>query len=157
MLKSKGTSNAHREGFMIWLDMTEENGRGLYLDIRGIEPRRLRGDTVFTISGVLGDGQDEADILLEVGNEVAVVFLDEWLGKVGQGGLFARVSREELVGALVESTSGMSFCIDSFPALEGKPRQQVRGYRSNGHWLPVRPPSYGEQMELPLEVGEAAA
>jgi hypothetical protein len=105
---------------MIWLDMTEENGRGLYLDIRGIEPRRLRGDTVFTISGVLGDGQDEADVLLDVGNEVEVVFVDDWLSKVRQGGLFSRVSREDLVGALVERAAGMSFCIESFPALEGQ-------------------------------------
>ena len=142
---------------MIWLDMTEENGRGLYLDIRGIEPRRLRGDTVFTISGVLGDGQDEADVLLDVGNEVEVVFVDDWLNKVRQGGLFARVSREDLVGALVERAAGMSFCIESFPALEGRPKQRVRGYRSDGHWLPVRPPSYSDQLELPLGVAETAA
>jgi hypothetical protein len=137
---------------MIWLDMTEENGRGLYLDIRGIETRRRRGETVFTISGVLGDGQDEAEVLLEVGNEVEVVFVDEWLSNVRQAGLFARVNREEMVRALIKGTSGMSFCIDCFPALQGKPRQQVRGYRSNGHWLPVRPPSYGDQLELPLAV-----
>lgn len=137
---------------MIWLDMTEENGRGMYLDIRGIETRRRRGDTVFTIAGVLGDGQDEAEVLLEVGDEVEVVFVDEWLGKVRQAGLFARVNREEMVRALIKGTSGMSFCIDSFPALHGKPRQQVRGYRSNGRWLPVRPPSYAEQLELPLAV-----
>lgn len=142
---------------MIWLDMTEENGRGLYLDIRGIEPRRLRGDTVFSISGVLGDGQDEAEVLLDVGNEVEVVFVDEWLSKVRQGGLFARLSREELVKSLAERASEMSFCIESFPALNGKPRQQVRGYRSNGKWLPVRPPSYGAQLELPLGIAEAAA
>jgi hypothetical protein len=142
---------------MIWLDMTEENGSGLYLDIRGIEPRRSSGDTVFAISGVLGDGQDEADVLLEVGDEVAVVFVDEWLGKLRQGGLFARVSREDLMKALAERASEMSFCIESFPALNGKPRQQVRGYRSNGQWLPVRPPSYGAQLELPLEIAEAAA
>lgn len=142
---------------MIWLDMTEENGSGLYLDIRGIEPRRLRGDTVFTVSGVLGDGQDEADVLLDIGKEVEVVFVDDWLSKVRPGGLFARVSREDLVGALVEKVVGMSFCVESFPALEGKPRQQVRGYRSGGPWLPVRPPSYSDQLELPLWVAEAAA
>jgi len=142
---------------MIWLDMTEENGRGLYLDIRGIEPRRLRGDTVFTISGVLGDGQDEADVLLDVGNEVEVVFVDDWLSKVRQGGLFARVSREELMRALTERAAGMSFCIENFPALEGRPKQRVRGYRSGGQWMPVRPPTYCEQLELPLGVAEAAA
>jgi len=142
---------------MIWLDMTEENGSAFYLDIRGIEPRRRRGETLYAISGVLGDGRNEAEVLVDVGSEVEVVFVDEWLNKGRLRDLFSRVSREELVSALVESAAGISFCIESFPALEGKSRQKVRGYRTDGHWLPVRPQSYVEQLELPLIVAEAAA
>lgn len=142
---------------MIWLDMTEENGSALYLDIRGIEPRRRRGETVFAISGVLGDGRDEAEVLLDVGSGVEVVFVDEWLGEGRLEGLLARVSREELVRALAESAAGIAFCIESFPAPEGRPRQRVRGFRADGRWLPVRPQPYGDQLELPLTVAEAAA
>jgi hypothetical protein len=142
---------------MIWLDMMEENGSAFYLDIRGIEPRRRRGETLYAISGVLGDGRNEAEVLLDVGSEVEVVFVDEWLSKGRLRGLFSRVNRDELVRALVESAAGIAFCIESLPALEGRPRQQVRGYRADGHWLPVRPQSYVEQLELPLIVAEAAA
>jgi hypothetical protein len=63
----KKLPTSHREDFMIWLDMTAENGRTLYLDIRSIESRRLHGDTVFAISGILGDGQDEAEVLMDIG------------------------------------------------------------------------------------------
>ncbi len=142
---------------MIWLDMTAENGRTLYLDIRSIESRRLHGDTVFAISGILGDGQDEAEVLMDVGRQVEVIFVDEWLNNGRHLGLFARVDRDELVRVLIESASRMSFCIESFPVREGKSRQRVKGYRSEGHWLPVRGYSYGEQMALPLVVAEAAA
>lgn len=137
---------------MVWLDVAEENGNGIYLDIRGIEPRRRRGETVYAIAGVLGDGQAESEVLVEVGQEVEVTFVDEWLGKGRLRDLFARVSREALVEALAESAVGMSFCLECFPSLEGKPRQRVSGYRADNRWLPVRSLLYGEQLELPLTV-----
>lgn len=141
---------------MIWLDMMEENGSAFYLDIRGIEPRRRRGETLYAISGVLGDGRNEAEVLLDVGAEVEVVFVDEWLNSGRLRSLFAEVSREELVRALAESAADIAFCIESFPVPEGRSRQRVRGYRADGRWLPVRPQVYGDQLELPLTVAEAA-
>ena len=142
---------------MIWLDVTEESGNGIYFDIRGIETRRHGGETVFAIGGVLGDGQAESEILVEVGQGVEIVFVDEWLGRDRVHDLFARVGREELVSALSESAAGMSFCLECFPTLEGRSRERVSGYRSDRRWLPVRSHSYDEQMELPLGVSEAAA
>lgn len=141
---------------MIWLDMTEEHGNGLYLDVRGIEARRAREETVFSISGVLGDGSEEAEIFMEIGRETEVLFVDDWLGKTSKGGLLSRLNREGLAAALKRSTSELFFCIENFPAIESKPRQQVRGYRCNGRWLPVRPAPYGDQMELPLAVSSPA-
>lgn len=135
---------------MVWLDIAEENGSGFYLDIRGIEPRRVRGNAVFAVSGVLGDGRDEVEVLVEVGHEVEVLFVDEWLRK-GLGGLFARVNREELVSALAESITGISFCIEGLPALEGRPWQRVGGYRSRpSRTLPSQ--CHAGQMDLPLVV-----
>jgi hypothetical protein len=134
---------------MIWLDLTDDEGRGCYLDVRGIEPRRRRGETLFAISGVLGDGVGEAEVLVEVGPQVEVTFLDPAPSR--------RLAPEALRSALAEAAGRLAFCLDSFPSLEGKPRQRVTGYRAQGHWLALRPQRYGEQLELPLVVAEAAA
>jgi hypothetical protein len=134
---------------MIWLDLTDDEGRGCYLDVRGIEARHRRGETLFAISGVLGDGVEEAEVLVEVGPQVEVTFLDD----VFPG----RLEPEALRCALAEAVAAMAFCIESFPSLEERPRQRVTGYRAEGHWLPLRPQRYGEQLELPLVVAEAAA
>ncbi len=137
---------------MIWLDLIEENGNGIYLDIRGIESRRRDDETSFAITGLLGDGRTETEVLVEVGAGVEVTFIDEWLDAGRLRELFSAVDREALLAALTERAAGMSFCLESFPSLEGRPRQRVSGYRSGSQWLPLRPNSYGEQLELPLTV-----
>jgi len=142
---------------MIWLDISEENGRTIYLDIRGIESRRLHDDTVFVISGILGDGIDETEVLMDIGRQVEVTFVDEWLHNERHLELFTRIDRAELVKTLAASAAEMSFCVENFPHRAGKSHQRVRGYRTEGHWLPIRPQSYCAQMELPLTVSEAAA
>jgi len=99
----------------------------------------------------------EAEVLVEVGSDVEVTFVDEWLNVGRLRDLFARTGREALVSALIDSASSMSFCVESFPAPAGKPRQRVSGYRAERQrWLPVRPQSPGEQLELPLIVAMPA-
>jgi len=142
---------------MIWLNICEENGSALYLDIRGIEPRHRGNETIFSLTGVLGDGLDETEILIEIGRLVEVTFVDEWLHNGRRSDLLARLDREELNKVLVEQTASMSFRVEDLPAWAGMPRQRVREYRTEHHWLPVRPHPYREQMELPLLVSESAA
>lgn len=142
---------------MIWLDISEENGRVLYLDIRGIEPRHRGNETIFSLTGVLGDGLDETEILIEIGRLVEVTFVDEWLHNGRHSDLLSRLDQEELKKVLVEQAAAMSFRVEDMPAWAGIPRQRVREYRTELHWLPVRPHPYREQLELPLLVSEAAA
>jgi len=137
---------------MVWLDLIEENGSGIYLDIRHIESRGRGEGTTFAISGVLGDGRAEAEVLVEVEEAVEVTFVDEWLDTGRLHDLFSMVDREALLTAVAARAGEMSFCLESFPSLEGRPRQRVSGYRAGSHWLPVRPGGYGEQLELPLTV-----
>lgn len=142
---------------MIWLDICDENGRTLYLDIRSIEPRQHRNKMKFALSGVLGDGLDETDVLIEIGQQVEVIFVDEWLHSGRHSDLFSRVDRDALLKVLIDRTASMSFCIESLAACAEAPRQRITEYRTEGHWHPVRPHAYREQAELPLLVSEAAA
>lgn len=142
---------------MIWLDICEENGRTLYLDIHGIEPRHQCNETTFVLSAVLGDGLDETEVLIEIGRQVDVTFVDEWLYNGRHGNLPTRVDREALLKVLVEMVASMSFCAEGLPACSGIQRQRVREYRTEDHWLAVRPHTCRGQLELPLLVSEAAA
>lgn len=141
---------------MVWLNLTDEKGSSLYLDIRGIEPRGRKGEAVYAITGVLGDGLFETEVLVEVGAQVEVTFIGDALSCWRQPELLRQVDGEALAAALAETVAGLAFCLESFPSLEGRPRQRVTGYRTGGHWLKLRPHQYEEQLELPLTVAAPA-
>jgi len=85
---------------MVWLDLAENNGSGLYLDVRKVEWRQQRGGRICAVTGMLGDGLYEGDILVEVGGEVDVTFADQWLAPQRLNGFFSRVDRFEVEAAL---------------------------------------------------------
>jgi hypothetical protein len=64
---------------MVWLDVMGNNGSVLYFVTDRVERRRGHGATGFAVTGIVGDGQYEGEVLVEVGAEVAVTYLDAWL------------------------------------------------------------------------------
>lgn len=84
---------------MIYIATTEANGTAVYFDIHATE-RQGRG---LRISGLVGDGDYEGEVLVETGREVVVTFVDAWLGGAGFHDFMQRCGAEKLEAALVES------------------------------------------------------
>ena len=139
---------------MIWLQTEEENGRALYLDIHRVEQRQQGERLCYSVLGMLGNGLDEGEVLIEVGSDVDVTFVDEWLPGRALPAFVAEVGREAVISALAGELSATYFCVENFPSLESRPRKEVTGYRVDGKWLALRPPFYGEQLELPMGIAE---
>lgn len=139
---------------MIWLQTEEAEGRALYLDIHRVEQRQQGERLCYSVSGMLGNGLDEGEVLIEVGSEVDVTFVDEWMPGRGLPAFVAEAGREAVSSALAEELSALCFCVENFPSLESRPRKEVTGYRVDGRWLALRPPFYGEQLELPMGIAE---
>jgi len=142
---------------MIWLQMEEANGRALYFDIHRVEQRQQGERLCYSVLGMLGDGLDEGEVLIEVGSEVEVTFVDEWMPGRELPAFVAETGRETVSSALAGELSAIFFCIENFPSLESRPRRQVTGYRADGRWMALRPRHYPEQMELPMEVRDCGA
>ena len=141
---------------MIWLQMEEENGRSLYLDIHRVEQRQQGEWLCYSVVGMLGNGLEEGEVLIEVGSEVDVTFVDDWMPGRGLPAFIAEAGREKVSSALAGELSAIFFCVENFPSLEVRPRRQVTGYRADGRWMALRPSHYAEQLELPMGVGETA-
>lgn len=136
---------------MIHLDLTTEHGF-LYLDVQQIEAR----EEVFALTGTLGDGLDEGQVLLEIGERVEILFVDEWLGDGGLSRLLGREGREPVRAALMAAVADIRFCLQTFPVAVGLVEPRVTGFFLNERWTSLRPREYGEQLELPLRVAEPA-
>ncbi|MBE0596230.1 MAG: hypothetical protein IH614_03065 [Desulfuromonadales bacterium] len=141
---------------MIHLDLTTDHGDTIYLDVQRIESVRPEGDA-FLLTGTLGDGLDEGEVLVEIGEEVTILFVDEWLGGGQMRQLLQRVERGLLTSVLAAAAQQMRFCLQAFPAGDRPLSPQVTGFHHQGRWTGLRPKSYGEQLELPLRVAESAA
>ncbi len=140
---------------MIHLNLMVQDGGAIYLDLQRIEIRRERTGEFFALTGTLGDGLYEGQVLLEIGEGVEVTFVDDWLGGPDLRRLFQRVERERVEAALIAMTSEMRFCLESFPVLEGKTARRVIGYQLEDRWYALRPQEYAEQLELPLAVAQS--
>ena len=88
---------------MIYIGTTEDNGSAIYFDIYAAE-RQGRG---MRISGTIGDGCYEGEVLVEVGRNDSVTFADAWLGGSGFSEFIDRCGSDVLEGALLESVREM--------------------------------------------------
>lgn len=84
---------------MIYIGTTECNGSAIYFDIYAAE-RQGRG---MRISGTIGDGCYEGEVLVEVGRNDSVTFADAWLGGSGFTEFMERCSSDVLKKALLDS------------------------------------------------------
>ena len=88
---------------MIYIGTTDDNGSAIYFDIYSAV-RQGRG---MRISGTIGDGCYEGEVLVEVGRDDAVTFADAWLGGSGFREFMARCNPDALEHALIESVREM--------------------------------------------------
>jgi len=126
----------------------------LYFDIQAIEERRYRGRHFFAVHGVCGDGRMEGEVLIEVGAETSVTFVDDYLDPLRLREFFERHDRGQVTAALCQAMADLQVCLQGVPG-EGKSR--VLGCSAQGRYLPQRPRYFGEQLELPLVIAEERA
>lgn len=88
---------------MIYIGTTENNGCAIYFDVHAAE-RQGRG---FRVSGTVGDGCYEGEVLVEIGKSEAVTFADAWLGGPGFSEFLDRCGQSTLEAALLESVREM--------------------------------------------------
>ena len=84
---------------MIYIGTTENSGSAIYFDIYSTV-RQGRG---MRISGTIGDGCYEGEVLVEVGHNDSVTFADAWLGGTGFTEFINRCDSDVLKKALLES------------------------------------------------------
>lgn len=136
---------------MLYLATGNPEANDLYLDIQNIEERRFRNRSFFAVSGVCGDGGWEGEVLIEVGAETAVTFVDDYLAPARLRDFFGRHERGRVESALRQAVAGLQVCLETVP---GEQRSRVLGCAAQGRWLPQRPRTWGEQLELPLAIAE---
>jgi hypothetical protein len=88
-----------REAIMIYIGTNESNGSAIYFDIHSAE-RQAGG---VRISGTIGDGSYEGEVLVEVGRIESVTFADAWLGGAGFSEFIGRCNVMAVEKALLET------------------------------------------------------
>ena len=93
---------------MVWLDVAGYDGNALYFVTDRIE--RLSGMRTegFTVSGILGDGGYEGEVIVEVGENPQVTFVDAWLARGDFSRFVASIDRERVSAALTEVAAGLT-------------------------------------------------
>ncbi len=142
---------------MIDLDLVAHNGVAVYLDVQSIEARQTRAGESFALTGTLGDGSYEGQVLVEIGSSVEVTFIDEWLGRPGVHEFFRHIEREDVDAALISAAERLLFCVERFPVIAGEAVPRVTGYHFENKCFSLRPQEYAQQLELPLAVGDRSA
>ncbi len=136
---------------MVWLDVAGENGCGLYFEIIGMEPRREKGGSILAVTGLVGDGHYEGQVLIEEGHQVSVTFVDEWLGAGDLHDFFANVDRQVVERALKEVLAGMSL-EEKVHSITDEVLPLFASRSENPHQPPSRPHPYRKPKEDPVRV-----
>jgi hypothetical protein len=84
---------------MVYIGTTSDNGSAIYFDMHSAE-RQGRG---VRISGTIGDGCYEGEVLVEIGVVDSVTFADAWLGGTGYSEFLDRCDATILKSTLIET------------------------------------------------------
>ncbi|WP_432820977.1 hypothetical protein [Trichloromonas sp.] len=85
---------------MVWLDVTGSNGSALYFVTDRIERQQGRGAAGFTLAGIVGDGQYEGEVIVEVGAVPEVTYIDAWLAARDFSAFERRIDLVQVTAAL---------------------------------------------------------
>jgi hypothetical protein len=105
---------------MIYIGTTGNDGSAIYFDVHAAE----RQGRSLNISGTIGDGCYEGEVLVEVGRNDSVTFADAWLGGSGFTEFLARCGADALERALLETVRDMPV----FRPRRGRPHGNGRAY-----------------------------
>jgi hypothetical protein len=85
---------------MVWLDVLTECGHGLYFE-SWKRTRQSRGPAAELVSGMIGDGSYEGEVLVElISDRCEVTFVDRFLDPGALNEFLRRISKEEVIEAL---------------------------------------------------------
>jgi len=98
---------------MIYIGATPNNGSAIYFDVYAEERQGLDR----RVSGIIGDGCYEGEVLVETGCDDCVTFADAWLGGPGFAEFLSRCGADMLERALLDTVREMPYC----PVQRGKP------------------------------------
>ncbi len=87
---------------MVWLNVTDENGSALYFDVEKVEKTRIGKRGGYSLSGTIGNGQYEGEVLVDIGEVGEVVFVDQWLGDDGFSAFNRQVDIDEVRLSIIE-------------------------------------------------------
>jgi hypothetical protein len=104
---------------MVYIGATTDNGSAIYFDAYAVERQGRKR----RISGVIGDGCYEGEVLVETGCGDCVTFADAWLGGPGFVEFLSRCGADTLERALLDTVREMPYCHfhRSKPHGNGKP------------------------------------
>jgi len=114
---------------MVWLDMTGKNGNTLYFVTDRMERLADGGGTKFILCGILGDGCRESEVLVEVGDEPQVTFVDAWLANHKFRSFLANIDQEQVTAELLEVAARLIDEMNGPPS----PIYRFRRNESGGH------------------------
>ena len=89
---------------MIYIGTTNFDGRAIYFDIYSHESACC----ALNISGTIGDGFYEGEVLIELGKHQSVTFADEWLGGQGFSEFMSRCDLSAVKQYLIDSVYEIS-------------------------------------------------
>src|SRR6056297_1837782 len=88
---------------MVWLDICDEQGNAIYLDVHRVERKRVDRRWRHAVSGICGNGLFEVEVLVEPGGEGEVTYLDlgerSSFGRQLMNGIDARCLETGLIDA----------------------------------------------------------
>lgn len=105
---------------MIYIGTTEDNGSAIYFDVHSAE----RQGRSLNITGTIGDGCYEGEVIVEVGRSESVTFADAWLGGSGFAEFLSRCGADHLERALLETVREMPV----FHTRRGRPHGNSKAY-----------------------------
>ncbi len=141
---------------MICLSVAENTHATIYLDVHHVE-KNSRNPETFSVSGTLGDGPYEGEVLLEISDDVEVTFVDSWMDQKSLRRFFDRNGREMVCAALREAANSMVFRLENLPTSEKPASEKVVAFGPGGRPLSHRPRQCEDQMNLPMKVAAGEA
>ncbi len=124
---------------MVWLDVAGNNGSALYFVTDRVERMLGRGAAGFSVTGIVGDGQYEGEVIVEVGARAEVTYVDAWLAAGDFDAFEKRIDIDRVTAALTEvaarATCGLGGCASGLG--ERRARRTGRVAESPSSWRAV--------------------
>lgn len=123
---------------MVCLSSVSGAGGAFYLEIRRVELKGDHAGVNFLISGMVGDGCDEAYIRAELGESIRIDITPICCEDLTAGTLDERIGMSELKHLVSDALAQIYFCVDAPPRNHISGR--VSGYADGGRLIRLSEP-----------------